>query len=59
LDIVDQVRDLLAIDQIAIMQKQPRLRLMHILIDMLDTVRIKRTGAADNAVDLIAFGEHM
>jgi hypothetical protein len=27
------------------------------LIDMLDPVRIKRTGAADNAVDLIAFGE--
>ena len=57
LHVVDQVAELLAGGEIAVVEEQAAVQPMRVLIDVINTVRVERAGAADYAVNSVAFGE--
>jgi hypothetical protein len=56
-DVVKHVSQLTGYGEISVMQIKPGLRIVEILVEMVDAVRVEGTGAPDQAVDFIAFPE--
>lgn len=56
-DVVNQVCKLLHAGEVSIMEEQPRVRVMEVLIEMVDAAGVERAGPADEAVDLVALGK--
>ena len=54
---VDQIQDPFRAGEIAVMQEQLGIRLVGILIDMVNALGIEGAGAADDAVDFVAFAQ--
>lgn len=54
LEVIDKISHLLGIGKIAVMEKEPDIRQMRVLIEMIDAAAVEAAGAADEAVDLIA-----
>jgi hypothetical protein len=54
---VNQVQHPLRAGKIAVMQKEPCARLIRILIDVIDALRVKRARASDDPVHFISFGQ--
>src|SRR5208282_6086716 len=52
---VNQIQDPLRAGKIAMMQEEPRARLIWILINVVDPLRIKRARPADDSVNFVSF----
>jgi hypothetical protein len=46
-----------AVGEVAVVQVQPRPRLVRVLVEVVDAVRVERRRAADDPVDLVALRE--
>ena len=57
LHFLDDADEIGRIRQISVMQAQPDIALMRILVEMIDAVRIERGRAALDAVNLVALAE--
>ena len=53
-DLVEEVRELARISKIAVVQDETGLRVMRILVEMLDPLRMKDTRPPDQPVDRVA-----
>ena len=56
-DLLHQVRERRAVGQVAVVQEQPHVFQVRILVERLDPRRVETAGAADQAVDLVALGQ--
>ena len=57
LDIVQQVLQRGAVAEVAVVQEELHAVDVRVLVKMIDAVGVERTGAADDAVDLVALAE--
>jgi len=57
LNTVDEVGDLIAGREVAIVKKHLCARQVGILVNMVDSRGVKRAGASNDAVDFIALGQ--
>ena len=53
-EVVGEIGHLLGIGQVPIMEKEPDIRQVRVLIEMIDPAPVEAAGAADEAVDLVA-----
>jgi hypothetical protein len=56
-DLVEEVGELTGIGEIAIVQDEAGLRIMRILVEMLDPLRMEGAGPPDQPVDRVALRE--
>jgi hypothetical protein len=57
LEVIDEIGDLFAVHEVAIVQEEAGSRVVGILIDMIDAVRVEGARTPHEAVDFIAFRE--
>lgn len=54
LDILDDTRKVRVVSQVATMQPEPRMVLVGILMDVIDTLRVEQRGVVLDALHLVA-----
>jgi hypothetical protein len=57
LDFVDQVGQLVAVGQVAVVKKEPGRCLMRIHEEMVDAIGVEGAGSPDKSVNFVALGQ--